>query len=351
MHSNKASNAVLTMVRAKFGRRITVSMLNNMASLHSVSELAEYLRTNTRFSNAMEQSGITDWHRGSLEAVLNTADISEIYQLCNFEKKVGSPVFQIFCMRFEADEIFKFLRFFFAGRPEEYILSVLPTAKKTVQIDLDALAQVKSKQQFLKFLNRYELYRKLANSVRGDENDFSFMAGFEANLDRLVYQESCNILKRRFSGKDLELLLRIVSVRYEITDIQTIFRAKFMYNESPDLIKSLLVSEPAYVSKSTLNRLIQCGQKEEFLSILSGIKYFKNIKVDEDNLFLSARRQMLAQALNCVHFSGCCAAVTLAYIDYIEIERQNIIRIIEGIRYGFEKEQIMNDLIVKQEVE
>lgn len=353
MSSTKASNAVLAIARAKFGKRITAEDLMRMASLTGVAEVAEYLKK-TRFAEEMEKSGVTQWRRGSLEAVLKKQSMAEIYDLCGFEKKIGSPVLSLYVMELEVDEIISFVRFLAAGQPEKYIYTMPPEVRELAGIDLVAMSQIQTGEELTDFLSEYELYRPALQTIRKAENGQINLTPLEAGLDRIVYRKSLEILKENFSGNELIQLQVLVKLKAEAGDIETIYRAKRFFGETPDMIRTLMVGDGALLNKRQTDRLIHAENTEEFCRILRETAYGRYLTGEGEPESFSFTLQVLFERLiRCIHFSSCPAAVTLAYISYLSIEQKNIIHIIEGVRYGLPAEEIVKTLHImrKQEVE
>ena len=353
MSSTKASNAVLAIARSKYGKRITEAQLKALCSAKNIEEIVEYLKSNTEIGYWIEKSGITEWHRASLEAVLQKKELFEIYSLCGFEKKIGSPVFSIYIMRREADEIVKFIRFLIAGNPEKYAYTVLPYANELTQIDLIKLSAVRSKEGLLDFLCDYELYKPAVQSMRKFQNydGVSDMAVIETQIEKLIYMRSVDILKKNFSGFELNELLALYRMEIEVTDIETVYRSRFIFNNTVELTSSFSVGEGSLLTPLQMKKLICAENTEEFKEIIKSTKYGKYLNEDKITDFDFIRKALLKNAVHRLHFSSCPAAVTLAYIITLGIERKNLTHIIEGVRYGVDAEKIANSLNLLNETE
>ncbi len=347
MGSSKSSNAILAIVRSKFGNRIEYSDFAQMAELKSVEAVAEHIRSRLKFQKEMESSGISVWRRGNLETVLNRYCLNEIYSICGFERKIGDPVFKIYMISIEADEIIRFMRFLVAGHPEKYIFSMPDRLSELSDIDLEKMALIRSEEQFIDFLANSDFYSSVVRIYK-DTNNFSINpATFEADLDRLTRIKSAEIIKDKIPKDEQKELLKIIDLKAEAIDIETIYRAKFLFGYSGDIIRSLLCSEGAYLSPGQINALISSENEEEYIRILKSTKY-KRFMGDLDSIenFNFADVAVMSYAVHCIHFSTCPASVTFSYIVYSYMEMKNIIRIIEGVRYSIKGEEIMKNLII-----
>ena len=353
MSSTKASNAVLAIARAKFGKRVTDAQLKAMAALSNVEEIADYLKNNTAFSEALEDSGTTLWRRGSLEAALEKHNLFEFYSLCSFEKKIGSPVFSLFMMQVDANEIISFIRFLISGRPDKYSFTVLPYAEEMTGIDLLELSKVRSLEGLAEYLSDYELYRPVVKLLKGADaySALNNIVTLENLLDKLVYNKSVSILKENFSGKELEELLSLYRLQIETVDVETVYRARHIFGESPDIAKSLVVGEGSLINKAKWQKLVSAETPEEFMEILKKTRYGKHSGLLVPENFAFMRQTLLESALHMMRFSSSPAAVMLAYITYLRIERRNIVHIIEGVRYGLDSEEIIKSLNLTDSME
>lgn len=352
MSSTKASNAVLAKARAKFGNRVTDSQLCAMAALSNVESVADYLKSNTVFKESLEESGTTRWRRGNLEAALEKHSLFEFYSLCSFEKKIGSPVFELFMLQIEANEIISFMRFLMAGRPENYSLTLLPYADEMTVISLDKLTQVRTMSELAKYLSGYELYRPLVRVFSNyEEVSLKNIATVETLLDTLIYRKSVKLLEDNFSGKEREELLNLYRMQIEITDIETVYRSRYIFGESSDIAKTLVVGDGSVLSQTKMQKLICTETKDEFAQLLKNTKYGKYIDDRLPETFDFLRQILLESTLHTMRFSSSPAAVMLAYITYLRIERRNIVHIIEGVRYGLGSEKIKKSLIIQGSTE
>lgn len=345
MPLSKASNAVMAIARTKFGNRITAAQYREMAALQNVQAVADYLK-NTKYAGALNRSGVLSFRRGSLEQALHDHIIHEIYGLCSFEKSLGSPIFYAFMLELETNEILHFLRCFAAGCPERYVLDLLGLLNEMVELDLIGMSQLKSREELVSFFKRYPAYQAVAQAIAYQPGENLNITPIEVLLDKLTCQRVCQIISQHFSGNELAQLLEIYKLPFEIDDLQTIYRSKKIFSESGDLLRSLLVGESVVLSEKKVSELLASRDAQSFMALLFKTPYGAVVKSEEAFLSRGLEPFLLRRLLKTIHFSASPAAVAMAYTRYLTLEGQNIIHIVEGIRYKISIEQIMQTLLL-----
>ena len=72
---DKALNSITSKIRAKYGKMLTFSDYKQLSGLSSVSEIASYLRTRTKYSEALSGANDSAIHRDHLEDMLRSAGL------------------------------------------------------------------------------------------------------------------------------------------------------------------------------------------------------------------------------------------------------------------------------------
>ena len=125
MLSINANNALSAKAHAKYGKMLKDKDYRELLACQSVGEVADYLRTNTHYSDIFEKFGGTDVHRGMLEELLRRKAFDETVSLCRYELSGRYKLFPVIAASIEIEQILHCLRLFKSGRVQEYLF-ILP---------------------------------------------------------------------------------------------------------------------------------------------------------------------------------------------------------------------------------
>ena len=120
---------------------------------------------------------------------------------------------------------------------------------------------------------------------------------------------------------------------------------KMYYNFSEEFIRSVLIDVNYKLSKNEINQLILANNFEELNDIIRKTKYSSIIS---DNMFdfecfinkylHKAYEKMFRLnflSINCIY----------AYLNLVEIENNEIISIVESVRYNIDKSKVLKKII------
>lgn len=345
MPMERASNSILAKTRAKYGKRLTVKNYRDMITLSTVSEVATYLKNYTRYSSVLSNVKEVAVNRGYLEKKLKEYNLSEISQLCKFEKSIGERLFEFVVEKAEIDELMEFVSRLAAGHPQDYILDVSSVVNSFSDIDFLSLSKVRTFWQLVEAL-RPTKFGKVFTSFPASPTGVPDIPMIEATLDKELYRHTFSIIDDCFDGESRDELKDILSIQAELLNLRRIYRSKKYYGVSSDLLRSQLINVEGYISKKNLERLLYAKESEEVKEIILTTKYKKYMaKYNFDDIDYFASHVLQEICNRKIRFSPHPAVVMLCYIIYTENECENITNIIEGVRYSVSPEEIRALLI------
>ena len=138
----------------------------------------------------------------------------------------------------------------------------------------------------------------------------------------------------------------IFLTQIELDNITRIYRSKRYFNATPAQIKKVI--NPVYlrIPKRELEDMIDHCNAEEFMERLARSAYHNYL--DSSNFaYIEYHAQSINYNLNKRHmmFSTNPDIVLIAYLVLSETEIQNVVDIIEGVRYGIPADKINRLLI------
>ena len=345
--NSKASNSVMTRVRAKYGCRLKTEDYESLAGAQSIKEVVNFMKSRKGYAEHFENlASDTDLHRLKVERALQSAFETEAMRLCGFEKNVGYPFLKYMDIDRETELILDYIVNLSFGTPHKMILKIPSKSNSGTKVDFSRLFQITNVAELSKYLSKTK-YAKLVSVLPKNEGDTFDISLIEATLGKIKYGMVFSEIRKTFSPETAEFLSSGFLMRSELSDIDMIYRAKKYYNLSPSYIRTNLVGYRYLLSAAVFDRLIEAESADEFMNIFRKSRYASRIqRIGIEDVELFRKKAVVENEIRQIHFSADPAVVLSAYLRFLETECENIIKIIEGITYKVPKEDILKNLIV-----
>ncbi len=345
--SSKASNALYAKCRAMFGKRLTHHDIDILINSRSLSEIALYLKSNTRYSSALANVDERLTHRGQLETELNRMLFQQFEALCRYEISVGEHLSDFVLNRMELKQFLSYLQHLDAGHPQDFIFTLPYFFEQHTDVKLMELSQIRTFPEFLEHIKKSIFYDALKN-VDYSNGHFDY-ALVENLMYSKLYDTALSSCKKYYSGDAEKALLDLFGTEIELHNVMSVYRLKKYYNASAEFITSMLYPYSGRISRRVMNEIVNAETADDALDIfLKRTSYRREINLELikrnhiDNVFRELRHK---RAHHYMHFSTNPSVVLLSYMILTETELTEIITIIEGVRYGLSPERI-SELIV-----
>ena len=340
----KKNNAIIAKTRAVFGKRLTVLEYNELLACQTVNDVASYLRDNTEYRDIFEGKSDTVYHRGKLEIYLRERLFKQYAVLCKYDLSNDIKFFRTVIVHGEIEQLLHCVRLLKFGHPEEYLFILPDFFNHHTKLDLYKIAQIKSYKELIEATSN-TVYSKILSPFLNDSDTVEFTA-VENALYNYYYSFIHAMIERHTSGSLHSELKKIFGMRADLHNIAHIMRLKKYYNASPDYIRSLIIPYRHSINNERLEYLINAESADEVFDYLKKSKYglslenypFIYIEDTVRHIEYNAYKRMLRLTANSV-------TALAAYIFLAEVEMQNLINIIEGIRYGLPPSEIYNLLV------
>lgn len=347
MPNISASNSITAKVRAKFGARLTEQNYNDMLSLSTVSEVASYLKTRTRYSSALTGLKESAVHRGNLERLLYEYYLTEMSQLCRFERSVGDKMAEVVMRREEVRVILEFLRYLASGHPEDYLLVGSDVSNSVVSFDVGELSRCRTLAQLAEAV-KPSFYSKVIAGFAGQKDGKIDYTMIEATLNKALFSFEQEFVSKEFTGIAQKELLGIIGMRADMDNVCLCFRAKKYYNTPSELIMSQLIDFGTYISKSVRLKMAQAESSGEVTELFRSTRYGEDVKEYGDMAIDAMTDRIMNRKLTgSIRMSTSPAVVSVCYTGLILTEIKNIVTVIEGVRYNEPPESIKSLIITE----
>ncbi len=340
-----SSNAILAKARAMYSQRLTEQDYEELLKRRNISDLVNYLRSDSAYSDVLSQLKDTNIHREQLEALLDKEIFNRLIRLLRYANKKDLPFYTLQINEIEIQLILAKARLIESEYYSGYELDIPGYINQYASFNLYGLLTVNDYDGLLKLLKSTSYY-SILKKFKSEDNqkiDFNMM---EVELKRLYYQKYFALVNDLFKGKKRNDLITIMNTSIELENITKIYRLKKYFNASSEQIRQVLFMEYSRIPKSTMNELIEAKDASEFLAKLAASPY--KLYVDDDEFvyieyFTGKIQYNLAKRY--MRFSTDSALVFMTYRLVFQEEIDNLKHIIEGLRYGEPANQIASMLI------
>ena len=343
--SKAASGAMTTKAKAMFAKRLSESDYINLANKKSVSEIATYLKNETYYAQCLDGVNEKALHRGQLEALIRNDYIAKVAKILRYSASNREGFEKVIVTQSEVNTLIAITQAIVAGDFGSVVTKLPTTIESEICFDLKELANVRSFDELVQALVKTPYHDILANYASGDIRDMDFV-GLEQDLYRYYHEETLKALKESIDTKSQKTIRDLLYSQIELDNIAKIYRLKKYFNTPKEKIGPML--SPVYLrfSKKDIEDMIERMDAEHIYERLINSSYKAYVK-EERFLFIEHTTKMINYNLNHrqIMFANDPDTVLLAYMRLVENEIDNIVDIIEGVRYRVSSEEIRRMLI------
>ncbi len=333
-------SAVITKLRAMYSRLLSYEDYMALSSMSSVGEVIHYLKGCPGYSDLLSNINEATTHRGSLEHIFSGNIIHDAKKLSSMLGQKEKKVLNIFLLKYEIDVIKRIVQHVCSGREKDTALSAdiasesviitkgLKTERCFAATDLKELADALSGTDYADVISEFVH----ADSVTA--------ADIGTALDDYYFRRLQNGVRSYLSGSDRATSQAFLSAEIDVFNIMWIYRYKKYYDMTPEEIVNRIIPEKKKTSREKLVELAGCDISE-YKNIVSSSKYGNifedSADKDWDKRFAAYLHKMYHRQLRNDSYSF---NTVLAYLHLKEMDINNIITVVEGVRYGVGEDKI-----------
>lgn len=336
-----ASQAMVPKARGMYAKRISLAEYEELMRRRTVPEVAATLKKHPYFADSLATLSSTDPHREQLEELLNM-DIFTKYEALmryDFTRESFAHYFIVEC---EVQEILRALRMLSTGVSQRYIQHLPPFLEGSLRFDLFRLAEARSFEQALEVLHHTPYYKVLRPVWQKDPllRDYPSV---EAVLVRYYYSAVFALSQKHLSGREEQAADTLFLQEAEIYNINVILRARTYFGAAftPQQVADLLLPYHYRLTKRDIQQMLNAPHVDAASQLLDKMGLdLPPGPVDVEALDAATGRLMYHTARRVLHLSAAPSAVVAAFICLARLERDNVVNVIEGVRYGMAPEKI-----------
>lgn len=336
-----AAYAIYAKAHSKYGRRLTPENYRDLLACQSVSDIASFLKSHTHYAEALADTKDGNIHRGHLEFLLRRYLFKETKELCAFEHSVGEPFYEYLILQGEISQILTFIRYYDAGKPEEFIFAMQPYIEEHGRVDLTLLSGARSLEDALHALRHTPFYAVLSPLV-GQQN-VSY-TDIEHALHAYLYRRACVLAARDAESK--AEIVSLIDAHVDLDNVLRIYRMKEYFHAPADKIRPYLLECAGRIKPGDIEEMLGASTGPEVFRIFKTTPYRREIeKCEADSLPDCITRIKFNLFRHSFRFSSHPTVAIYTYIHLSKIEVDNIVTIVEGVRYGVSSDEIKPLLI------
>ncbi len=349
MLTSMSSGAILSKTRAMFGRRLTTEDYTALTQKGSVSEAAAYLGNLPAYRDLLGGRDPASIHREELEDLLRHRHFEKFSSLCRYELSVGEKMAEYILLTTEIELISETLSRVLSPAVEKAVVfSASPFLDRRLHLDLSLLGQAQTYDKLLEATKNsvfHPVLKRLGWHPTGE------LVTYENALLSEFYRLLFELIDNGLSGEERDTLRDIFISKIDLENLIRVIRLKdYFSSASPEYIRTSLIPH-GNVMKENAVRLAQCSNSGAVLAEASKMKAFRKKLGELDrcrHIDELTDRYLLKRCWHEIYFSPHPTVVMISYLHLSETEVSNIIKIVEGIRYGLAPSEIMGLLILPE---
>lgn len=329
-----STKATLTKIHAKHGKMLTKQNYTELLNKQSVSEVADYLKKNTRYSDILANIDTNTIHRGLLETLIRRKNFDTYVELCKFQHLDKIPFFNYEVIREEVEQILSCILHINANKSDDYISALPGYLISHASFNMLDLAKSRDFKDLLKVIRHTDYYDVLKN-VSPDENGQINYLRCEVLLRTQYYKKMFELIDKDFDGRVAEELKKSVSTQIDLINFINSYRLKAFFNADVGTIKQNMFPFYGRIGKKQMFAFYEANGKEEMLELFKKTIYARQLdEIDPDivehNIFQIRYKSARVSLKN----AQTAPVALYSFIYLCDIEAMNIISIVEGIRYN-----------------
>lgn len=326
--------------RAMFGKLLSKNDYKILIQKKRIAQVVSYLKHNTHYSGLLSDTDENNIHRVKLEILLKKDIINDYSKFFKFTNGRLNEFVKHYCTKAEIESLKLIFRMFEGGNTEHGLLEEsLLFLSRHDKLDIPKLSLSRDLEEFLSRLHGTDYYKLLKPFISDNKENRLF--NIEMTLD-LYYFRNVQWAYQKFLNRNDALIVKdLLEKEADIFNILWIYRSKYFYNMSNEVIKSYMAHINDKLSERSTESLIEAEGYEAYVDIISKTPYGFLFK-GQNQLFIEHNYHEYTYKLYKMLFrrKPFSIACMISYLRLKEIEISNIISIIEGIRYNLSESEI-----------
>ena len=318
-------------LKAMYANRLTKENINEMIKQNNIKNVVLLLKSKSDiFKNSEENID-----RLEIEKLLDESLINDILKIKKLLNKEDNKLFDLFLRQYEIKCVKSILRKLYSeDKTNDIIVENVKMWTNTLFNEIKGIETIENFDDFFKATERMDHYRFI-KKYQNHENINIFE--IENEIDKLYFEELYDSIK---FNKNLK---NIVGSEIDLLNIEWIIRIKKFYNFDKQRLLNILIDRYYKIKSSILKNIIEKNSFDDINSILSKT-YYKDIFSSENDFEGNTDTYLYKINYKTFKEDSISLAYIFAYINLVDYENNDIINVVEGIRYNMDKDEIIKRL-------
>ena len=341
MGSLLSYSGLSTKIRAMQSKLMSEQQYKEIAQLGSVIQIVAYLKKQPGFSDLWADLDENSLHRGDVEKLLVHTihqNFTKLYRFANPEQR---RFMALYFKRYEISVLKDCLRKVFDEGKAQLDLSLFQDFfDRHSKMNLEKLTSSSTVEELVNNLQGSEYYHPL-KKLGTDYQPRIFDYGMA--LDQYYFANIWSVKEKLFKRRDLEEITKAYGNKFDMLNLQWIFRSKKYYHMDPADIYALLIPVHYRLSKNDIASLVEASDEAEFRKILDTTYYKKRFpELSPENLeelyTLNLKTILETEARKYPHS----VIMIYTYLYHKEHEVDRLTTAVECVRYGLSAAEILD---------
>ena len=318
-------------LKAMYANRLTKENINDLIKQNNIKNVVLLLKNKSDiFKNTYENID-----RLEIEKLLDESQIKDILKIKKLLNKTDNELFYLFLRQYEIKCVKSILRKLYSDdKTNDIIVQSVKMWTTNLFNDIKGFETIQNFDDFFKTIKRtghYSFIKKYQN------NEIINIFEIENEIDKLYFEK---LYDKVNANKNLK---KIIGSEIDLLNIEWIIRIKKYYNFDKQRLEKILINRYYKLKPNILNRIMNTNSFDEIKTILSKTPY-KNVFASETEFEDNTDRFLYKINYKVFKEDAFSIAYIFAYINLVDYENNDIINVIEGIRYKMDKEEIIKRL-------
>lgn len=335
------TNAVIPKARGMYAKRLTTAEYEELMRRRTVPEVAAVLRRHPYFKDNLASLSPTDPHRGQIEELLDMDIFAKYEALAHFDPgKVGFSSYYL--TQVEVRQIVRLLQLISIGAAGAYVKGIPPYLAGKTRLDLYAMGRAATLAEALAALQHTPYYRPVAQIYARDPAMQNFPLA-ESTMLRYYYTWVFELIDDCFSGADKTAVQGMFLQEAEVYNAELLFRVKAFFPGvfTAEEIQELMMPWRYRLGAGRMQAMLAAAGPDALMALYKSAGLLpQSAGQDIDALVMAGSRLQHAYARHLLHLTASPPAAIAAFLALVQLEKENIINIIEGVRYNLPPEKI-----------
>ena len=333
------NSALCAKVRAMRGRALGDADYNLLMNMTSVTEVAKFLSVHPTYADAFAGRNTSNMHRAAIERCLREHLQCDIERILPFMDQGAKKFMEIFSLEDGIAKIKLCLRLIHINHSDkigEYMSKVIGGKW---EISADEAESIESIDAFIEMLRGTPYYTPLLVFCGKPKLQEPFY--METALDTFWANMVYKYAKKYLASDEAKSVIKVYGTEFDLQNLAFLLRCKRTFKMTDEEIYASVIPKYYRLKESTISKIVKCQSYSDAISIIStetpyGLAFSEKDRFIEkrQNEYMADMKRRMNYALMYSIQSAIC------YIHLRRTEIDNIVSIIEGIRYDLGAEKI-----------